>query len=255
MPEQFVAYLEQTAQGNLGISYIDPPAGRSSEIRDKIWPTVFLVGTRHAPLGGRSGVLRRDPVGLEAEQRVRPRLDRGVDVHLRDARLLPRDPAARVSSRSGWRGCRPVAWRRPRVAVCSTGQAPDPAVRDARDRLLRRVRDHHALVAARGARRGLPRSPRARRVCATRWSAATHAVPNAIAAGRHAARAQPRLRALRRDRGGDGVLVARARPGDRGRAQGSRLPDAAGPLPDVQRGDHLREPRHGPGRTGTSTRG
>ncbi len=44
MPEQFLSYIEQTAQGNLGISYStrQPVA---SEIAGKIWPTVLLVGS------------------------------------------------------------------------------------------------------------------------------------------------------------------------------------------------------------------
>src|SRR3954469_11376019 len=43
MPQQFISYVEQTAQGNLGISYStrQPVA---SEIGSKIWPTVMLVG-------------------------------------------------------------------------------------------------------------------------------------------------------------------------------------------------------------------
>jgi peptide/nickel transport system permease protein len=44
MPEQFVAYIEQTAQGNLGISYATRQPV-SDEIAGKIWPTVLLVGS------------------------------------------------------------------------------------------------------------------------------------------------------------------------------------------------------------------
>jgi peptide/nickel transport system permease protein len=44
MFQQFIAYVEQTAQGNLGISYStrQPVA---DEIAGKIWPTVLLVGS------------------------------------------------------------------------------------------------------------------------------------------------------------------------------------------------------------------
>jgi peptide/nickel transport system permease protein len=44
MPQQFVDYVKQTAQGNLGISYStrQPVA---DEIAGKIWPTVLLVGS------------------------------------------------------------------------------------------------------------------------------------------------------------------------------------------------------------------
>ncbi len=43
IPEQFVSYLQQTAQGNLGTSFI---SGRpvSEMIAGRIWPTVLLVG-------------------------------------------------------------------------------------------------------------------------------------------------------------------------------------------------------------------
>lgn len=44
MVQQFVAYAEQTVQGNLGVSYITARPV-SSEIADKIWPTVLLVGS------------------------------------------------------------------------------------------------------------------------------------------------------------------------------------------------------------------
>jgi peptide/nickel transport system permease protein len=42
--EQFVAYLRQTLRGNLGDSFLsNRPV--TSEIREALWPTVFLVGT------------------------------------------------------------------------------------------------------------------------------------------------------------------------------------------------------------------
>ena len=92
--QQFVAYVQQTAQGNLGISYStrQPVA---SEIRKKIWPTVLLVGVVDDPLGG-VRCARRDPRRLAKKQRVRSRVDRHLDDHLRDPGLLPRHPAARV---------------------------------------------------------------------------------------------------------------------------------------------------------------
>src|SRR5688500_7787240 len=42
--EQFVAYVRQTLQGNLGHSIL---SGRpvTTEIREAIWPTMMLVGT------------------------------------------------------------------------------------------------------------------------------------------------------------------------------------------------------------------
>ena len=43
MPQQFISYIEQTAQGNLGISY-STRQPVSTEIGSKIWPTVMLVG-------------------------------------------------------------------------------------------------------------------------------------------------------------------------------------------------------------------
>jgi peptide/nickel transport system permease protein len=44
MVEQFIAYAEQTAQGNLGVSYATSRPV-SDEIADKIWPTLLLVGS------------------------------------------------------------------------------------------------------------------------------------------------------------------------------------------------------------------
>jgi peptide/nickel transport system permease protein len=44
MGEQFIAYAEQTVQGNLGVSYATSLPVRS-EIAEKIWPTMLLVGS------------------------------------------------------------------------------------------------------------------------------------------------------------------------------------------------------------------
>lgn len=43
LPQQFVNYLEQSAQGNLGLTFDNQPV--SSEIANAIWPTVLLIGT------------------------------------------------------------------------------------------------------------------------------------------------------------------------------------------------------------------
>ena len=44
LPEQFVVYLRETLQGNLGISVINPiPV--TELIADRLWPTILLVGT------------------------------------------------------------------------------------------------------------------------------------------------------------------------------------------------------------------
>jgi peptide/nickel transport system permease protein len=69
--QQFVAYVEQTAQGNLGISY----ATRQpvwSEISKKIWPTVLLVGLSTV-LSAVFGVL----AGIRAAWRRNSAFDRG----------------------------------------------------------------------------------------------------------------------------------------------------------------------------------
>jgi peptide/nickel transport system permease protein len=69
--QQFVAYVEQTAQGNLGISYAtrQPVA---SEIGKKIWPTVLLVGLSTV-LSAVFGVL----AGIRAAWRRNSAFDRG----------------------------------------------------------------------------------------------------------------------------------------------------------------------------------
>jgi peptide/nickel transport system permease protein len=68
---QFVAYAQQTAQGNLGISYStrQPVA---SEIGKKIWPTVLLVGSATI-LSAVFGVL----FGIRAAWRRNSAFDRG----------------------------------------------------------------------------------------------------------------------------------------------------------------------------------
>ena len=43
LPQQFVNYLKQTAQGNLGLTFDNQPV--STEIKDAIWPTILLIGT------------------------------------------------------------------------------------------------------------------------------------------------------------------------------------------------------------------
>ena len=43
LPQQFVNYLKQTAQGNLGLTFDNQPV--STEIKNAIWPTVLLIGT------------------------------------------------------------------------------------------------------------------------------------------------------------------------------------------------------------------
>ena len=75
------------------------------------------------------------------------------------------------------------------------------------------------------------------------------------AAGGDADRDQLRLRALRRDRGGGDLLLARPRPGHLRRAQGPRPADAPGPVPRLQRrGDRL-QPARRPALRATSIRG
>lgn len=71
MPEQFLAYVEQTAQGNLGISYAtrQPVA---DEISGKIWPTVLLVGSATI-LSAILGVF----AGIRAAWRRNSAFDRG----------------------------------------------------------------------------------------------------------------------------------------------------------------------------------
>lgn len=71
MAGQFVAYVQQTAQGNLGISYStrQPVA---SEISKKIWPTVLLVGTSTI-LSALFGIL----AGIRAAWRRNSGFDRG----------------------------------------------------------------------------------------------------------------------------------------------------------------------------------
>jgi len=43
LPQQFVNYLKQSAQGNLGLTFDNQPV--STEIARAIWPTVLLIGT------------------------------------------------------------------------------------------------------------------------------------------------------------------------------------------------------------------
>jgi peptide/nickel transport system permease protein len=43
LPQQFVNYLKQSAQGNLGLTFDNQPV--SSEIARAVWPTVLLIGT------------------------------------------------------------------------------------------------------------------------------------------------------------------------------------------------------------------
>ncbi len=43
LPQQFVNYLKQSAQGNLGLTFDNQPV--SSEIAKAVWPTVLLIGT------------------------------------------------------------------------------------------------------------------------------------------------------------------------------------------------------------------
>ncbi len=43
LPQQFVNYLKQSAQGNLGLTFDNQPV--STEIAHAIWPTVLLIGT------------------------------------------------------------------------------------------------------------------------------------------------------------------------------------------------------------------
>jgi peptide/nickel transport system permease protein len=71
MAGQFVAYVQQTAQGNLGVSYLtrQPVA---SEISKKIWPTVLLVGSATI-LSALIGVF----AGIRAAWRRNSAFDRG----------------------------------------------------------------------------------------------------------------------------------------------------------------------------------
>jgi peptide/nickel transport system permease protein len=43
LPQQFLNYLKQTAQGNLGLTFDNQPV--STEIANAIWPTMLLIGT------------------------------------------------------------------------------------------------------------------------------------------------------------------------------------------------------------------
>jgi peptide/nickel transport system permease protein len=43
LPQQFLNYLKQSAQGNLGLTFDNQPV--SSEIAKAVWPTVLLIGT------------------------------------------------------------------------------------------------------------------------------------------------------------------------------------------------------------------
>jgi peptide/nickel transport system permease protein len=43
LPQQFVNYLKQSVQGNLGLTFDNQPV--SSEIAKAVWPTVLLIGT------------------------------------------------------------------------------------------------------------------------------------------------------------------------------------------------------------------
>ena len=56
----------------------------------------------------------------------------------------------------------------------------DPPGAHAHDRLLRRVHDHHAVVVARSARRGLPQLAARQRTARIAWCAAATRCPNAI---------------------------------------------------------------------------
>lgn len=71
MGEQFLLYAEQTVQGNLGVSYITAQPV-SSEIYDKIWPTVLLVGSSTV-LSAIIGIF----AGIKAGWRRNSSFDRG----------------------------------------------------------------------------------------------------------------------------------------------------------------------------------
>ena len=95
--EQFVRYLEQTAQLNLGRSYsTNQPV--SKEIASKAWATIALVGISTL-LSTVFGVL----IGIAAAWRRRTKADYiATDVHdgdVLDAGLLARDAAAVVLRR------------------------------------------------------------------------------------------------------------------------------------------------------------
>ena len=109
--EQFVAYVEQTLQGNLGDSFLSRRPV-TTEIREALWPTIMLVGTS-TMLSMVIGIV----FGIYAGWRRRSAFDAGVDdvldVHLLGARLLARHGAARGCSPCSSAGSRPAASRTP----------------------------------------------------------------------------------------------------------------------------------------------
>ena len=182
----------------------------------------------------------------EAQQRVRPRVDRRLDVHVRDARTSTSGSCCSRCSRSGWRGYPPEAWRTPVAEASSTTLKhlilPCATLTIAyfgeytiimRSSLLEVLGEDYLITArAKGVRDILVRR--------------RHAVPNAIL---------PVITLFALNLGFvlSGAIAVELvfswpglGPSDRGRVEGPRLPDAAGPLPALQRGDHLHQPRHRP---------
>ena len=135
MPEQFLAYVEQTAQGNLGISYStrQPVA---SEIAGKIWPTVLLVGSATI-LSAVIGVF----AGIRAAWRRNSGFDRGSTGASMFTYAIPDFYLGilLLAFFAFWLAWLPTGGMETAGGggFVDTGEAPDPAVRRARDLLLR----------------------------------------------------------------------------------------------------------------------
>ncbi len=243
MPQQFIAYVQQTAQGNLGISY-STRRPVTTEIGSKIWPTVLLVGLSTV-LSAILGVF----AGIRAAWRRNSAFDRGSTAASMFTYAIP----------DFYLGILLLAFFAFWLAWLPTGGMESPGGGGFTDHAkhlilpcatlaiayfgeytiimrssLLEVLGEDYLITARA--KGLRDALGAEAPCRSQRDPA----------GGHAVRTQPRLRAVGRHRRGDRVLLAGSRSGHRRRAEGPRLPDAPGPVPALQRGDHPDQPRHGP---------
>ena len=221
---QFLKYVRQTLQGDLGIS-IKSSRPVSDVIMDSFWPTVWLVGTATV-----ASMVIGTLLGIRAAwkrgSRDRHRGDDVLDVHLLDARLLVGDgPVRRVRREPAvvpdgrLRGRRQHGDRVGRLPRSRPSHGPARA--DARPRLHRRVHDPDAGVDARHRTRGLP-DARPGQGSAGRARAPPSRGPQRTPPPRQPLGAELRLRPLGRDRRRDDLLLAGPRPGDR--ATPSRAP-------------------------------
>ena len=259
IPDQLVAYLAATAQGDLGFSFVvSGPAGRRRPGRpDLAHGDPVRPGRDHRDRPrGRS----RRVHGLATRRPRRSPGQRGVAGPLRDALLPDRDDvAARLRRRSRLvpdlrdvrRGCDLQRLYRPADRLPVTPRAP---AGDGRARVDRPVCDRDALIDRRDAGRGVHHDgpgqghPRPQHPATPR-----HAQRDAPDGDAH--RDQPGIRRRRRHHGRGRLQLAGPRDPDGRRPCRPRLSRPAGHLPDPVRVGR-RWPTSSPiSATSSSTRG